>query len=181
VPEPTRPWWRRPRLWEVGVVALFTTWVAWPFLTTHGWVTGYDAVPYGGPNLAYTLRELEAGRLPAWNQDIFVGCPIWPTPGGGPLPPEVAVHRTDAARAYELITAIHLFWMAGGMLVLLSLRCDLRPPAGAVGAITSRRLGLVMARSLQFEQLAVLAWVPGCWLRSTPSSRPPGLVDRARP
>ncbi len=143
------------------VVAVFTTWVAWPFLTTHGWVTGYDTVTYGGPNLATTLRELEAGRLPVWNEDLFAGVPHLANPQAAVLYPlKWLFVGVDAARAYELITALHLYLLAGGMLVLLSARLRLRPPAGAVGAVALVGSGLVMARSLQFEQLAVLAWVP---------------------
>lgn len=61
---------------EAAVTALFTTWVAWPFLSPAGYVTGYDTVAYGGPNLAFTYAELGVVRLPGAERHHLRRAPV---------------------------------------------------------------------------------------------------------
>ena len=152
---------RRSAVVEAVVTALFTTWVAWPFLGPAGYVTGYDTVTYGGPNLAFTYTELGAGRLPVWNDTIFGGAPFAANAQTAVFSPlQLLAAPLGAPRALDVLSAVHLFLLAFGVLVLVRRGLRLRAPAGTVAAAVVVGGGTVMARSLQFEQLAVVAWVP---------------------
>src|SRR5262249_4657129 len=70
-----RAWWRRPGVIEAAATAIFTIYVAWPYLSFSQFVTSYDTVTYGGPNLAYFYQNVKAGHLPIWNDSIFNGVP----------------------------------------------------------------------------------------------------------
>lgn len=157
-------WWRRPRLVEAAATAIFTIYVAWPFLSFTQYVTSYDTVTYGGPNLAYLYREVKAGgNLPIWNDSIFNGVPNLANPNTAMVNPVKWLFLPlDAGRALELITAANIFILAAGLLFLFSRRLHLRPPAGFIGTAAIVGGGTVMARAAQFEQIAVIAWMP--WL-----------------
>lgn len=164
---------RRARALEAVAVAAFTLWVALPFLGP-GYVTGYDTVTYSGPNLVFTWSELRAGRLPTWTPLLFGGSAFAANSQTAVFNP---LHwlflPVDAARALGWITAANLALLAAGMLVLTSRALRLRPPAGLVAAVVVVGGGTVMSRATQFEQLAVIAWIPWALAAVT------WLVDRA--
>ncbi len=154
-------WWTRPRTWEALAAAAFTTLVAWPFLSLTQYVTAYDTVTYSGPNTAFTFSELRAGRLPSWTPYLFGGTTHLGNPAANVLyPVKLPFLLLDPARAMPLITATHLYVLAAGVFVLLAWRLRLRAPAAFVGTAAIMGSGLVMVRSIQFEQIAVIAWVP---------------------
>ncbi len=150
-----------PRSLEAAAAAVFSLYVAWPYLSLTQHVTGYDTVTYSGPNLAYWMREVKGGHLPQWNDQIFGGVPFIANPQTGSLYPLKLLFLPLApSRALPLITAMHLLVLAGGLYVLLARSLSLRPPAALVGTAAAVGSGLVMVRSLQFEQIAVIAWIP---------------------
>ncbi|MEZ5141762.1 MAG: hypothetical protein R2726_04480 [Acidimicrobiales bacterium] len=185
-------WWTRPRTWEAAATAAVTTLVAWPWLSPTQYVTVFDTVTYGGPNLAFTYAELRAGRLPAWDPTIFGGATHLGNPPAAVLyPVKLPFLWLDPARALDLITATHLYVLAAGVFVLFAWRLQLRPPAAFAGTAAMIGSGLVMVRSLQSEQIAVIAWIPwvlvtadwaiaraGPGRRSWRSGLPPALPGR---
>ncbi len=162
VDEPDRgPAWAR-RVEEVAV-ALVTLAVAWPFLRPDRWVTGFDTVAYSGPNLEVTFDAWRHGRLAGWNDLIFGGIPHLANPQTAVLyPVKVLGLPFDVPRALAMLVAVHLAILAVGMVVLARRALRLAPPAAFVTATVVVASGQVMVRSLFFEQISVLAWIP--WL-----------------
>jgi hypothetical protein len=157
------PWWRRARVVEAVASAIFTVYVAWPFLSLNQYVTIYDTFAYSGPNLAFTFRELRAGHLPTWNDTIFNGVPHLANAQTAPLSPiKFLFLFVEVGRALELITATNLILLGVGAWFLFARRLRLRPPAAFIGTVAVMGSGLVMTRGPQFEQIAVITWLP--WL-----------------
>jgi hypothetical protein len=157
---------RRARRIEAALVGVFTLLVAWPFLRPDRFVLGYDTVTYGGPNLAVTFTQWKSGHVPTWNDSLFGGVYQLANSQAAVLyPVKLAFLPLRAGEALDLITATHLFLLAFGTWWLLARRLRVHAPAAALGAIVTVGGGLVMSRSLQFEQIAVLAWVP--WVLGT--------------
>ncbi|MDH4145055.1 MAG: hypothetical protein OEY23_07785 [Acidimicrobiia bacterium] len=143
-------------------MALFTLYVAWPFLRSDRFVTGVDTYLYSGPNLDLTLRGLRSGRIITWNDYIFGGIPHAANPQTAVFYPlKWPFAWLGTARAWELILALHLFLFAFGMLVLVR-RLRLGPPAGLAAGVIAVGSGMTMARVLYFEQMQVVALAP--WL-----------------
>lgn len=148
---------------EAVATAVFAIYVAWPFLSLNQYVTAYDTITYGGPQLAFTFKELRAGHLPTWNDGIFAGVPHLANAQTAPFyPVKLLFLPFEVGRALELITAANILLLAAGTLFLLSRRLKLAPPAGFIGTAAVVGGGLIMARSTQFEQMAVVTWLP--WL-----------------
>ncbi|MGE0881678.1 MAG: DUF6541 family protein [Acidimicrobiia bacterium] len=162
-PSPSPPSSARwSRVAEAVTVALFTLYVTWPYLRTDRWVTGFDTATYGGPHTAFTFSELRHGRFPQWNDALFGGVPHLANPQAGVFYPlRLPFLWMNPHRAILMMTALHVFIMAFGMLVL-AWQLRYRAPAGALMAIAIAGSGLVMNRALSYEQLLPLAWVP--WL-----------------
>lgn len=151
-------WWAR-RFEEVAVV-LATAWVARPFIRPGRYVTGFDTAVYSGPNLRFTLQELTHGRIPLWNDTIFGGAPhLGNTQTGALYLPKLLVAGMNLNRAMSLLVAAHLLLLAGGMLAVMR-RLGCRPPAGFVAAFAAVACGAVLTRTIQFEQILVIAWAP---------------------
>jgi hypothetical protein len=157
------PRWRRPKVIEAVGSALFTIYVAWPFLSFSQYVTTYDTVAYTGPNLAYTFRELRAGHFPLWNDAIFNGVPHLGSPQTALMSPlKYLFLPFEVSRALELMAATNLLLIGAGVWWLFSRRLRLRPPAAFVGTVAAMGSGVIMVRATQFEQISVLAFFP--WL-----------------
>lgn len=153
----------RALLTELVGAWAFTLWAAWPFLRPHRYVTGFDTLAYSGPNLAYTLREWKHHTVPLWNTDLFGGAPhLANTQAGALYPLKLLVAPIDVGRAIPLLVALHLLLLATGLVVLARRRLGLRAPAGLVAAIAVVGSGVVIVKSMQFEQILVIAWAP--WL-----------------
>ena len=149
------------RRWApVGVVVAFWLWVAWPFLRTDGWITSFDTVAYSGPNLSVTFEAVRDGRVAHWNDLVFGGVNHIGNPQTSAMYPLLWVMAWfDVHRAMMLTTALHLAVIASGTWVLVR-RFPASRAAASVAAITLLGSGLVMARTIQFEQISVIAWIP---------------------
>lgn len=138
-----------------------TVWVAIPFLRPDRWVTGFDTVAYSGPNLLTSIREIRGGRIPQWNPAIFGGVTHVGNSQAAVFEPFMWLLRDlPVHRALLTIVALHLGAFALGMWWLLRRRLQVSPWAAGLGTSAAVGSGLVMSRSLQFEQIAVVAWVP---------------------
>lgn len=171
---------RRARIAEAIAVGLFTLWVAWPFVQPGRYVLAYDTVTYGGPNLAFTFAQWKHGHVPTWNDTLFGGVYHLANAQAAVLyPVKLLFLPLRAGEALDLITATHLFLLAFGMWWLLARRLRLRPPAAGLGAIVVVGGGVAMARSLQFEQIAVVAWLPWAMGALDRCVEPAATLDRA--
>ena len=159
------PWWGRPSAgaWELAAVLVFTLWIAWPFVEPGSFVTDYDTLTYSGPNLEATYRAWGEGRMPWWEPGVFGG-----TAFGANLqtaifyPLKLVFWPFGAPAAMGAMTAVHLFLLALGMRHLARRTLGLAVPAGFVAAAVMVGAGSTMVRSVRFEQIAVIAWLP--WL-----------------
>ena len=146
---------------EAAVSAAFTLYVMWPFLFGPGYVTGFDTITYTGPLTTATYDALGDGRLPQWNADLFSGTVGLSNPQAGVLYPlKWLFVPVGAQRAIELLSALHLAVFAVGMFALAAWRLRLRAPAALVTTVAAVGSGALMARSVQFEQMSVIAWIP---------------------
>jgi hypothetical protein len=165
-PPPAAPRWQRLRpadAAEVAAALAFTLWIAWPFLAPGGYVTDYDTLTYSGPNLAATFRAWDEHRVPFWEPGVFGGTAFaanLQTAVFSPL--KLLFWPLGAAAAMGALTATHLVVLAAGMWVLARRTLRLAPPAGLVAVVVMVGSGTTMVRSVRFEQIAVVAWLP--WL-----------------
>jgi hypothetical protein len=158
-----RGWWRprRARLAELIATLLFTTWIAKPFLDPRRYVIGFDTLSYSGPNLKVTLDQFRDGHIALWNDRIFGGAPHLGNPPAGTLYPlKLLALPFNVNRGLDLLVALHLFLFALGMWYLMARRLRVRPPAAFVSAAVAVGSGVIAAKSIQFEQVLVLAWAP---------------------
>lgn len=156
-----RPWSSRGARLELLLTGLLTAWVISPFVRPDRFVTSFDTVAYGGPNLAFTLEAFRDGYLPSWNDRIFGGVAHLANPQAGVLYPfKLLFVPVEAHRALLLLVAIHIALLGAGVFVLVRYRLHMAPPAGLVAVAITISSGMVGTKGLQFEQILVLAWVP---------------------
>lgn len=156
--------WRRlvtPRRLEGLATVLFVLWIAWPYLHPSRVVVSFDGLAYSGPNLHVTFDALRSGRLPLWNDTIFGGVTHAGNPQTGFWYPPLALGLPfSATRAINVLTVLHLVVFAAGMWALCAWRLRLRPPSAFIGVVIGIGCGAMTSKTIQFEQLLVVAWVP---------------------
>jgi hypothetical protein len=154
---------RRGHLIEHVGASLWTIWLAWPFLRLDRYVVGFDTAAYTGPNLAVERRQWSAGHIPLWDSGIFGGVSHLANPTAGALYPLKFLGLPFSLnRSLGLLLALHLLILANGLVFLVGRTLARRAPAGLVAAVAFTGSGMAMTKSLQFEQMLVLAWLP--WL-----------------
>lgn len=151
---------RHPGAFAAGIVVLVGAWLARPFWLPGGYVVGFDTFAYSGPNSVITDRAVRSGRLPLLNDSIFAGVPHLGNPQTGTLYlPRLLTLALETNRAMGVLVAIHLILLGVGMLVFAR-----RLAVGHLGAVTSAVVamasGAVLTKTVQFEQILVLAWAP---------------------
>jgi hypothetical protein len=163
-PQPSdRRWWRlgRADVAELAAVGLMVLWVAWPFLGTNGYPTTVDTITYSGPNHVVNLAAWRAWRVATWNPYMFGGIPhLANEQAGAASPIKLLALPFGAARGIGLLVAIHLVVLAIGLWLLARRSLRLAVPTGFVASTVGVAGGVVMVKSLQFEQVLVLAWAP---------------------
>ncbi len=121
----------------------------------------FDTVTYSGPNLEVTSGALRSFSLPHWNDAIFGGIPHLANAQAAALNPlKLPFAWSDTHRAIELMTVVNLALLAAGLFLLFAWRLRVRPPSALVGTLAVVGSGAIMARSIQFEQISVLAAAP---------------------
>lgn len=155
---------RRPSVpWEILGIIAFTAWIAWPFVEPGGYVTDFDTFAYSGPNLEATYRAWGQGRFPWWESGAFGGTAFSANLQTATFYPlKVLFWPLGAPAAMGAMTATHLFVLAFGMRHLVRRTLHLAAPAGLVAAVVVVGAGSTMVRTVRFEQIAVMAWIP--WL-----------------
>lgn len=155
----------QPRRWmsagEHVAATGWTIWLMWPFIRLDRYVVGFDTLAYTGPNFAVGRRQWTAGHIPLWDSGIFGGVPhLANMPTGELYPLKFLGYFFNDNRAIGLLAAMHMLILANGLVVLVARRLSLRAPAGVVAAVAFTGSGMGMTKSIQFEQLLVLAWLP---------------------
>jgi hypothetical protein len=145
---------------ESATVAGLAVWLARPFLRPGRYVVAFDTVNYSVPNHIVTMNAWRSGRLPLWNDMIFGGVPHLGNAQTAALyPARLLTWGLEPTRAINLLAAAHIALFAFGMLALAR-RLGLGPPIGFVVALVGTASGAMITRSIQFEQICVLAWTP---------------------
>lgn len=146
---------------ELIAIALFTLFLVWPFVRPDRVALSLDGLIYSGPNLHVTLEAFRAGDLPLWNRHIFGGVSHAGNPQTGFWYPFLALGLPfSTTRALNLISAAHVVLFVAGMVALCRWRLRLRPPATFIGTAVAVGCGAMATKTIQFEQLLVVAWVP---------------------
>src|SRR5262249_55590964 len=123
--------------------------------------TSVDTVLYSGPNHLLNISAWRDGHIPFWNADLFGGVPHLANEQAGALDPtKLLVLPFGTARGMGLLIALHLVVLAAGLWCVARRALRLRVPAGFVAVTVGVAGGVAMVKSLQFEQMLVLAWAP---------------------
>jgi hypothetical protein len=150
-----------PERIESIAIGVFVLFVVWPFLHRGRMVISFDGLAYSGPNLQVTLDAIKSGELPLWNRFIFGGVTHAGNPQTGFWYPLTLLGLPfSTTRAINVLTLAHLLLFAGGMIALCRWQLRLRPPATFVGTVVALGCGAIATKTIQFEQLLVVAWVP---------------------
>jgi hypothetical protein len=124
-----------------------------------------DAFTYFYPYWHAASEALSGGRLPLWNDKLFLGAPFLANGQTGLLyPPNWFVWAvgSDAPAALNLSILMHLTWAGLGTLVLLRAAMRLGLQAAVAGAALYAVGGALTTHAAQINQLQGLAWLP--WL-----------------
>ncbi len=146
---------------EYAIVFIAWLIVAAPFLTNGRWTYGFDLVAYTGPSTRLTFDAWKGGHLPLWDPFSFGGVPFLGRLGaGGMYFPNLPFVLFDVHSALHYSTALHLFVLALGFLILIRHGLRLTAPSGAIAATVILGSSFVAANVLSFDRLVALAWVP---------------------
>jgi hypothetical protein len=143
-----------------GIVTVVGLWLTRSFWFPGRYVVAFDTYAYSGPNIEVTGRALRDGRLPVLNDLIFGGVPHLGNPSAAALyPPQLLALVINTNRAMGLIVAAHVLLLGIGMLVLAR-RLGLRAVGGTAAGVIAMAVGSTLTKTIQFEQILVLAWIP---------------------
>jgi hypothetical protein len=142
------------------VVTAVGLWLTRMFWSPGGYVVGFDTYAYSGPNLEVTERALRQWHLPILDDLIFGGVPHLGNPSAAALyPPQLLTMVMDTNRAMGVIVAAHVVLLGFGMLVL-GRRLSLTPVGATAAGVIAMAAGATLTKTVQFEQILVVAWVP---------------------
>jgi len=142
------------------VVSAVALWLTRAFWVPGSYVVGFDTYAYSGPNLEVTERAIRNWNLPVLDDLIFGGVPHLGNPSAAALyPAQLLTLLLNTNRAMGLIVAIHVVLLGIGMLVLTR-RLGLERVGATTAAIVAVAAGATLTKTVQFEQILVLAWIP---------------------
>ena len=146
---------------EFALVGVVWAWVAWPFLAPGKFVYGFDTLSYSGPATKTTFEAWKSGRIPLWSEHMFGGVPFLGRLGAQALYfPNLLFSFFQLNTAMDLIMAAHLLLLGFGVLVLIRFGLKLSAPAGSIAAITILASAFIGVKTLSFDQLIAMAWLP---------------------
>jgi len=146
---------------EFALVGIVWAWVAWPFLAPGKFVYGFDTLSYSGPATKTTFEAWKNLRIPLWSEHIFGGVPFLGRISAQALYfPNFLFSFFQLNTAMDLIMAAHLLLLGFGVLVLIRFGLNLSAPAGSIAAITILTSAFVGVKTLSFDQLTAIAWLP---------------------
>jgi hypothetical protein len=142
------------------IVAAVGLWLTRSFWFPGRYVVGFDTYAYSGPNLEVTERALREWRLPILNDLIFGGVPHLGNPQAGVLYPAHLLNlMMGTNRAMGVIVTAHVLLLGLGMLVLAR-RLGLSVIESTAAAVVATAAGSTLTKTVQFEQILVVAWIP---------------------
>lgn len=145
-----------------AVIVTVGLWLTRTFWLPGRYVAGFDTFAYSGPNSEITTAAVRNGHLPLINDTIFGGVTHFGNPQTGVLYlPRLLPLIMDTHRAMGVLVVVHVLLLGLGMRHLLR-RLSLDELSSTVGALALMASGAVMTKTVQFEQILVLAWLP--WL-----------------
>ena len=142
------------------LVTVVGLWLTRSFWFPGRYVVGFDTYAYSGPNLEVTERALRNWRLPILNDLIFGGVPHLGNPSAMALYPlQLLTLPFGTNRAMGLLVAGHVVLLGVGM-VLLARRLGVSRIGATAAALVAMAAGSTLSKSVQFEQILVIAWIP---------------------
>ena len=142
------------------IVAVVGLWLTRAFWLPGSYVVNFDSYAYSGPNLEVTERAVRSWRLPVLNEWIFGGVPHLGNPSAAALyPVQLLTLPFETNRSMGLLVAAHVVLLGVGML-LLARRLGLGPVGATAAALVSLAAGTTLTKSVQFEQILVVGWIP---------------------
>jgi hypothetical protein len=142
------------------IVAAVGLWLTRSFWFPGRYVVGFDTYAYSGPNLEVTERALREWRLPILNDLIFGGVAHLGNPQAGVLYPAHLLNlMMGTNRAMGVIVTAHVLLLGLGMLVLAR-RLGLSVIGSTAAAVVATAAGSTLTKTVQFEQILVVAWIP---------------------
>lgn len=126
-------------------------------------VAGYDTQTYFYPYWAAAFDALRSGRIPLWNQDLFMGVPFLANPQAAVFyVPNWLLLGLSAERAISVALILHVAWAAAGTAALARAGLRLGWASAAAGGAVFAFGGYFVAQSGHVNQVSATAWLP--WL-----------------
>lgn len=123
-------------------------------------VVSYDGATYSGPNTEVSLQAIREWRIPFLNEFIFGTAPHLGNHAVGVLyPPRLVALIFGSSYGHGLIVVGHMLLLGLGM-VALAKRVGLSPLGGAVTGVVVILAGSTQTKTVQFEQIQPIAWLP---------------------
>lgn len=123
-------------------------------------VVSYDGATYSGPNTEVSLQAIREWRIPFLNEFIFGTAPHLGNHAVGVLyPPRLVALIFGSSYGHGLIVVGHMLLLGLGM-VALAKRVGLSPLGGAVAGVVVILAGSTQTKTVQFEQIQPIAWLP---------------------
>lgn len=123
-------------------------------------MVSYDGATYSGPNTEVSLQAIREWRIPFLNEFIFGTAPHLGNHAVGVLyPPRLVALIFGSSYGHGLIVVGHMLLLGLGM-VALAKRVGLSPLGGAVAGVVVILAGSTQTKTVQFEQIQPIAWLP---------------------
>ena len=123
-------------------------------------MVSYDGATYSGPNTEVSLQAIREWRIPFLNEFIFGTAPHLGNHAVGVLyPPRLVALVFGSSYGHGLIVVGHMLLLGLGM-VALAKRVGLSPLGGAVTGVVAILAGSTQTKTVQFEQIQPIAWLP---------------------
>lgn len=148
--------WRFAHFAAAVATILSTRAFWWP----GNYVVSYDGATYSGPNTEVSLQAIREWRIPFLNEFIFGTAPHLGNHAVGVLyPPRLLALIFGSSYGHGLIVVGHMLLLGLGM-VALAKRVGLSPLGGAVAGVVAILVGSTQTKTVQFEQIQPIAWLP---------------------
>ena len=123
-------------------------------------MVSYDGATYSGPNTEVSLQAIREWRIPFLNEYIFGTAPHLGNHAVGVLyPPRLLALIFGSSHGHGLIVVGHVLLLGLGM-VALAKRVGLSPLGGAIAGVVVVLAGSTQTKTVQFEQIQPIAWLP---------------------
>jgi hypothetical protein len=150
----------KPAVRPYFIVSLFALWVTRQFWLPGHFVVGFDTGTYAGPNWQVGKSAFLDFHIPLINQFSFAGAPHLGNPQAGVLSPLRWVsYLFDVTRGLNLLAASHVLILALGV-VFITRRLGISRTGATASGIFIILCGATTTKSIQLEQIMVVAWLP---------------------